>query len=237
MILRWIGKLCRQLHLCFLAVTPRDSVGNRSPTVRTLAELSSTLMEGRKQVHRGSIREVNLEPIKDYEVNEAEEFWEILSPQRYLFSPQNRPIFRGQADSDWKLIPSILRGQDHPAYSAVIFRGSPEQSDQRIFVEIATLLTFAEYCDSAGLRIPSDSSNFRSNFLDPTKVMDTFIFIANYGRRRNTTRSWQLPSTTDSRPASLTGATDRMSRRISLRPRLYSTRKLSGSPCGLSTLR
>jgi hypothetical protein len=176
MILRWIGNLCRQLHLCFLAVTPRDSVGNRSPTVRTLAELSSTLVGGRKQVHRGSIREVNLEPIKDYEVNEAEEFWEILSPQRYLFSPQNRPIFRGQADSDWKLIPSILRGQDHPAYSALIFRGSPEQSDQRIFVEIATLLTFAEYCDSAGLRIPSDSSDFRSNFLDPTKVMDTFIF-------------------------------------------------------------
>ena len=117
-----------------------------------------------------------MEPIKNYEVNQAEEFWDILLPQRYLFSLQNRPIFRGQADSDWKLIPSILRGQDHPIYSTVLFRGSPEQSDQRIFVEIATLLTFAVFCDSAGLCIPSDSSDFRSNFLDPPRVMDTFIF-------------------------------------------------------------
>jgi hypothetical protein len=119
---------------------------------------------------------VNLKTIQEYDVSEAEEFWEILSPQRYLFSPGNRPIFRGQADSDWKLLPSILRGQNHPIYSAVLFRGTPEQSDQRIFVEIANLLTFAEYCDEAGLQIPSDSSEFRKNSLDPTKVMDTFIF-------------------------------------------------------------
>ncbi len=114
--------------------------------------------------------------IKEYDAREAEEFWEILSPQRYLFSPQNRPIFRGQADSNWKLLPSILRGQVHPIYSTMLFRRSPEQSDQRIFVEIATLLTFAEYCDSAGLRVPSDSSEFRSTHLNPTRAMDTFIF-------------------------------------------------------------
>ena len=114
--------------------------------------------------------------IREYEAINAEQFWEILSPQKYLFSPQNRPIFRGQADSDWKLTPSILRGQDHPIYSAMLFRRSPEQSDQRIFVEIATLLTFAEYCDSAGLQIPCDSAQFRRDCLDPTKVMDTFIF-------------------------------------------------------------
>ena len=133
-------------------------------------------MGGRELAHRDAIGEANVELIKEYEVSEAEEFWEILSPQRYLFSPQNRPIFRGQADSEWKLLPSILRGKDHPIYSAMLFRRSPEQSDQRIFVEIATLRTFAEYCDSAGLRIPSDSSEFRSSYLDPTKVMDTFIF-------------------------------------------------------------
>lgn len=122
------------------------------------------------------MRDANLKAIKTYDVREAEEFWEILSPQRYLFRPDNRPIFRGQADSDWKLLPSILRGQNHPIYSAVLFRGSPEQSDQRIFAELAYLLTFAEYCDSAGLRIPSDSSEFRKSYLDPPKMMDTFIF-------------------------------------------------------------
>jgi hypothetical protein len=114
-------------------------------------------------------------PIKEFEVTEAEEFWEMLSPQRYFFTPQNRPIFRGQANADWKLLPSILRDHDHPIYST-LFRGTPYLSDQRIFVEIATLRTFAEYCDSAGLRIQSDSSEFRSSYLDPIKVMDTFIF-------------------------------------------------------------
>ena len=132
--------------------------------------------EGENEPIEKTIEEVNLEPIKEYPVTAAEKFWELLSPQRYLFSPQNRPIFRGQADADWKLTPSILRGQDHPVYSAMLFRRSPKQSDHRIFVEVASLQTFAQYCDSAGLRIPSDSSDFRSRFLDPTKVMDTFIF-------------------------------------------------------------
>ena len=62
-------------------------------------------MGGRELAHRDAIGEANVELIKEYEVSEAEEFWEILSPQRYLFSPQNRPIFRGQADSEWKLLP------------------------------------------------------------------------------------------------------------------------------------
>ena len=115
-------------------------------------------------------------PVKDFKASTAEEFWEFLSPQRYLLSPRNRPIFRGQADARWKLTPSILRGKAHPIHSAVIFRGRPEESDTRIFVEIATLGTFAHYCDQTGLRIPGDSADFRTNFLDPQRVMDTFIF-------------------------------------------------------------
>ncbi len=114
--------------------------------------------------------------LKEYTTKTAEEFWDALSPQRYLFSPNNRPIFRGQADATWKLTPSILRGKNHPVYSAMLFRSSPEQSDHRIFCEIDSLRTFANYCDATGLRIPFDSPEFRTNFLDPTKVMDSFIF-------------------------------------------------------------
>jgi hypothetical protein len=115
-------------------------------------------------------------PTKKYVAATAEEFWDLLSPQRYLFSPRNRPIFRGQADASWKLTPSILRGKKHPIYAAVLFRGNPEQSDTRIFTEIDSLRTFAHYCDLTGLRIPTDSPDFRSNLLDPQRVMDTFIF-------------------------------------------------------------
>jgi hypothetical protein len=114
--------------------------------------------------------------IKEYAASTAEEFWDILSPQHYLFSPYERCIFRGQSDYGWDLKPSILRNQNHPIHSTVLFRSSPETSDSRIFAEIATLSTFASYCDSTGLRIPFDSTEFRTKFLDPTNVMDSFIF-------------------------------------------------------------
>jgi hypothetical protein len=42
-------------------------------------------MGGRKPAHRDGRGETNSTVIKEYEVSEAEEFWEILSPQRYLF--------------------------------------------------------------------------------------------------------------------------------------------------------
>jgi len=114
--------------------------------------------------------------IREYAASAAEELWEVLSPQRYLFGPHERPIFRGHSDSAWELRPLILRDRNHPIHSAVLFRSRPETSDARIFAEIATLSTFANYCDSTGLRIPFDSKEFRTNFLDPTKVMDSFIF-------------------------------------------------------------
>jgi hypothetical protein len=114
-------------------------------------------------------------PITEYRASTAEEFWEIISPQKYLFGPQDKPIFRGHADATWKLEPLVLRDTNHPIYSSPRFRSSAEQSDNRIFAEIYALHTFARYCDSAGLRIPGDSEEFRRTHLNPTKVMDSFI--------------------------------------------------------------
>jgi FRG domain-containing protein len=112
-------------------------------------------------------------PSLEYRAATAEEFWEVLSPQKRLFGPCNRPIFRGQANDAWGLEPSILRKENHPVYS---FRSSADVSENRIVAEIHALHIFASYCDSSGLRIPHDSKGFREKFLDPTKVMDGFIF-------------------------------------------------------------
>jgi hypothetical protein len=125
--------------------------------------------------HSERIKKMNEEGVVEYAVDTAEEFWEMLSPQRYLFSPQNRPMFRGQGDTAWKLTPSILRGKNRPVHAAAIFRGRPEQSDSRIFTEIESLRVFAEYCDVAGLQLPSDSSSFRREYLDVLKTMDAFV--------------------------------------------------------------
>jgi hypothetical protein len=115
-------------------------------------------------------------PIRKLPASTAEEFWEYLSPQEYLFKPHSKPIFRGQRCETQRLEPSILRERKHPIYSSVVFRSSPDVSENRIFAEIAALHTFALYCDSSGLRIPGDSEEFRRKYLDPTKVMDDFIF-------------------------------------------------------------
>lgn len=114
--------------------------------------------------------------LTEYRTSTAEEFWEVLSPPKSLFRSPSRTIFRGQASEAWDLDPSILRQQTHPVYDFLPFRSKPEQSENLIFAEIYALRIFAEYCDSAGLRIPSDSEEFRRNFLDPTIKLDSFIF-------------------------------------------------------------
>ena len=128
-------------------------------------------------------------PVTEYPATTAEEFWDILSPQKHLFRSPSRTIFRGQARSTWNLVPSILREKPcsasqpakpatktHPVYDFLPFRSKPEQSENLIFAEIYALRIFAEYCDSAGLRIPGDSEEFRRSFLDPTTKLDSFVF-------------------------------------------------------------
>jgi hypothetical protein len=122
-------------------------------------------------------------PVTEYPASTAEEFWEVLSPQKYLFRPRDKPIFRGQArawdvgkEKAWDLEPSIFRERKHPVYAIFGMRASPEVSENQIFAEILTLQTFAGYCDSTGFPIPGDSEVFRTTHLDPTKVMDSFIF-------------------------------------------------------------
>jgi hypothetical protein len=112
----------------------------------------------------------------EYRASTAEEFWDILSPQKHLFRSPSRTIFRGQASDAWELEPSVLRGHTHPVHAFLLLKSKPEQSEHLIFAEIHALRIFAGYCDSAGLRIPGDSQEFRRSFLDPTTKLDDFIF-------------------------------------------------------------
>lgn len=113
--------------------------------------------------------------VAEYQASTAEEFWEVLSPQKYIFGPRDEPIFRGQTKEAWHLEPSILRRTNHPIYAFPLLRSSLERSDDRIFAEIHALRTFAVYCDSTGLRIPGDSKEFREKYLDPSKMLDSFV--------------------------------------------------------------
>jgi hypothetical protein len=114
-------------------------------------------------------------PIVEYRASTAEEFWDILSPQKYLFAPESEPIFRGQLDAAWTLEPSILRGKNHPSYSIPKYRLTPENSLDQIYAEIDALKTFANFCDSSGLKIPGDSVRFRREYLNPNRARTPFL--------------------------------------------------------------
>jgi hypothetical protein len=84
------------------------------------------------------------------------EFWDLLSPERSLFPRPSEIIYRGQANAAWQLTPRLFRDPDVVRYSTLPFQ----------LIEWMILDTFRKYCDSAGLRIPNDSLEFRSQHFD-----------------------------------------------------------------------
>ena len=114
--------------------------------------------------------------IPEYQAKSAIEFWEFLSPHRYILWPGERMIFRGQADSTWHLDPSILRGKNHPVYSQPLMKSDPLKSDFQIIAEVGALKTFTDHCDSSGLQIPGINTKFKREYLDqPNEIFSSTI--------------------------------------------------------------
>lgn len=84
----------------------------------------------------------------------AAEFWSLLSPEKPLFPPPCKLLYRGQSDDRWHLTPGILR------------RGMSSTADFQVFKEWAYIETFVRHCDSIGLSVPNDSPAFREAFLN-----------------------------------------------------------------------
>ncbi len=83
----------------------------------------------------------------------AQEFWQLLSPEKPLFPGAARLLFRGQADERWNLVPSVLR------------ESGALTSDRQVFKEWAYLELFVRHCDALGLQIPDDSAELRQKYL------------------------------------------------------------------------
>lgn len=97
------------------------------------------------------------------EYETADELWDALSPTRELVKEPCKLLYRGQENSDWGLIPSVLRkGASNPATA---MWGEGVNADNQVFTEIQLLKMFAEFCDQVGIRIPGDSMEFRENVL------------------------------------------------------------------------
>jgi len=95
----------------------------------------------------------------------AKELWEALSPTQELFDPPSKLIYRGQADSTWKLIPSLFRNPEKNQLMRVFNKEATvhEQMDNELHI----LKKFVEYCDNIGLNIPNYSLQFKEdNFIN-----------------------------------------------------------------------
>lgn len=96
--------------------------------------------------------------------DKAGELWNAVSPSNSnLYARRDDTlIFRGQPDSAMRLIPTALRDTDRSRILWTKTRGKPK-ADEQVFIEIQALRTFASYADDAGIRIPSDSLQFRES--------------------------------------------------------------------------
>ena len=90
---------------------------------------------------------------KTFHTSTAQEFWQLLSPEKSLVSSSARLLFRGQADERWNLVPSVLR--DAGALT----------SERQVLKEWAYLEMFVRHCDALGLQIPHDSAGLREKYL------------------------------------------------------------------------
>jgi hypothetical protein len=91
-------------------------------------------------------------------------FWNLMSPIGVLLGdPHSRFIFRGQQDSDWKLVPKIFRQKVIRKYKRGMTASLKDHPGQAIF-EWMLLRGFIRFCDERGLAIPEDSMEFRQYF-------------------------------------------------------------------------
>jgi len=111
---------------------------------------------------------------KEIILDNYEDFIELIRPDRenlkqYLDSHNYKLMYRGQADANWELEPSLFRNVSKDTFLSNSYDGI-------CFMHWVTLKTFVEGCDLNSVVVPFDSFEFRSEFLhefDERVVFDT----------------------------------------------------------------
>ncbi|VVP06966.1 hypothetical protein PS896_03124 [Pseudomonas fluorescens] len=102
--------------------------------------------------------------VTEYAFNTAAELWAALSPTHRFRHGIEELVFRGQADSQWPLVPTVLRPK---SYTPVTSYGEEVSASEMVFFELCALDRFVKHCDAVGIPIPKDSQNFRKKYLGP----------------------------------------------------------------------
>lgn len=100
------------------------------------------------------------------DIEEAEEFLAYLSPTHELWVKENFDLlFRGQANSEWPLIPSAFRTNVDFLFGGK--RGVQNSNDNQRRAEHYIILKFYRAADEQGLTIPEDSAELRRKWYTP----------------------------------------------------------------------
>jgi len=93
-----------------------------------------------------------------------DQFWNFTSPISEHFGERHRRfVFRGQRNSEWKLVPKVFRADVINKYKRGMMGALTDHPGQFVF-EWSLLYTFIQYCDAMGMSIPEDSMAFREDF-------------------------------------------------------------------------
>ncbi|MEX5571115.1 FRG domain-containing protein [Pseudomonas syringae] len=97
----------------------------------------------------------------------ADEVWLAMSPTTQLRPEPYDFVFRGQGDSRWSLIPSVLRPRNQPP---IITEGEMVDASSMVFLELEYLSSFARHCDNIGISVPNDSQEFRRDVINSQRA-------------------------------------------------------------------
>jgi hypothetical protein len=93
-----------------------------------------------------------------------DQFWHFMSPIGEHFGERDRRVvFRGQRNSEWKLVPNVFREDVINKYKRGMTAILTDHPGQVVF-EWILLNHFIHNCDGMGLSIPEDSMEFRKYF-------------------------------------------------------------------------
>ena len=93
----------------------------------------------------------------------ADQLWKYLSVGRLTASADEEVIYRGHADANWLLVPTVLRKDTSTLFEGLV--GSPLNCEEPVWMEFQMLRSFVYGCDAAGVAVPNDSIEFREEHL------------------------------------------------------------------------
>ena len=103
--------------------------------------------------------------IQELHFNTAADLWDHLNPTEKPPDSLGHFIYRGHANAEWELIPTVLRPESNALLQSLM--GRELECQDQAWAEFQMLRSFVYVCDEIGVSVPNDSLGFRDSNLRP----------------------------------------------------------------------